>query len=145
MKICTADAWREAFKCVSSDWQEYEPEWGAESAILTAYRDVEVIDGNEDVVAAVIEAAAMVWQSWEEAAFLDLARAFMCAYPDLDTVKEQYITENYPGTQPEWFKDDAPVWDGMVSEDQLMVEHNGAVYFFARPGSHQFGFLNSRA
>jgi hypothetical protein len=138
----TADHWRQAFRNVSGGgWTEHEPEYDLEAAILKVYMDVEQVDGNEGVVAAAIEAASVAWRSWEPDAFIDLARAFMCAYADLDMLKEQYIKENYPGTEVEWFKDDAPVWDGMVGEDELMVEANGAVYVFARPGSGQYAFL----
>lgn len=142
MDSYTADAWRQAFQCVSSDWEEFVPEWAAESAIRSAYHVVEVSDGDEGVVAATIEAAASLWQSWEPDAFLALARAFMCAYSDLDMVKDQYIRENYPGTEASWFKDDAPVWDGLTSSDELMVEVNGAVYFFARPGTQRYATLS---
>lgn len=141
MNSYAADAWRQAFMCVSSDWEMYEPESPLEEAVRSAYHGIEAIGKNEETVAAVIEAAALSWQSWEPSAFLDMARAFMCAYADMDMVKDQYIHENYPGAEPEWFKDDAPVWDCMVPEDELVVEANGAVYFFAKPGYARYESL----
>ena len=133
MQNFTADAWRQAFMCVASDWEEYEPEWAAEEAVHGAYHKIEAVNRNEGVVAATIEAAATQWPSWEPDAFLALARTFMSAYGDMDMVREQHVTENYPGTHADWFKDDAPVWDGMVGSDEIMVEANGAVYFFRKP------------
>lgn len=138
----TADHWRQAFQCVSgAGWAEYEPESPLEAAILQAYNNVEQIDGNEGAVSAAIEVAAEEWRSWEPDAFLELTRAFMCSFPDMDTVAEQYIHENYPGTEPGWFKDDAPVWDGMIGSDESVSEVDGTVFFFAKPGTQRYDML----
>lgn len=142
----TADHWRQAMQCVAGEgWQpaEYAPESPLEAAVQQAYA-VEQIDGNEGVVAAAIEACATLWQAWEPPALLDMARAFMCAYADLDTVRQQHLDEHYPGTQVSWFKEDAPVWGEVVSEDEIMVECNGAVYFFAKPGTSRYARLIER-
>lgn len=140
----TAEHWRQAFQCVSQDWTGFEPESPLEAAILKAYTSVGVIDGNEGVVAACVEAAAATWVSWEPAAFLDLARAFLCAYSDLDMLREQYLDENYPGTEVSWFKEDAPVWASVIAEDEILIEANGAVYIFAKPGSQQYEHLTKK-
>jgi hypothetical protein len=138
----TEDHWRQALSCVSgAGWAEYEPESPLEEAVLQAYTTVEKIDGNEGAVSAAIDACALLWKSWEPDAFIGMARAFMCSYPDMGTVEAQYIHENYPGTEPEWFKDDAPVWDGMVSDDEIVVDADEGVFFFAKPGTDRYRML----
>ncbi len=102
----SADAWRQALICMTGSAWDMEPEWEAEGALLMAYRFGNVNE-DEDVIVATVEACASLWQGWSAPAFLGMAHAFMCSFPDLDTVKEQHITENYPGTHADWFKDDA--------------------------------------
>jgi hypothetical protein len=130
-----ADEWRRTLAELSgSDWDE--DEWEGDDralALIAAYHGENGYD-DEDMVEAAVEACAKLWTAWTPEQLTEMMGNFSVMFKDMTAARQQYLDETYPGTEVEWYKDDAPVWNGVFNEGEIVVEDvSGRIYLFDKP------------
>lgn len=127
----TADEWRQALTDVSTvtyDDIDAEEQFGPKGlAIARAYTDS--FSNDEDRVHATIEALAEQFAEWDVDQFTKGVESFQAVFSDQEEIMKNFLDDNYPGIEPEWLKDDCPLWNQIKRESEVWVEITGTGVF----------------
>lgn len=109
-----------------SMWSDGDVVTAVDREIAKLYRSVP----DEDLIRACVWLCADETTAFDAAYLRGALGRFTAKYQDLHELRQQFLDDHYPGTEVDWYKDNAPLWAAVLRETEQLVEGPDGLYIF---------------